>query len=180
MMAVADVVTVRTDDLDAKEVDAIRRLLDSAFGGRFDEHDWAHAIGGHHAIVRVAGAIVGHGAVVPRTMWIGGDEHQVGYVEAVATAPDAQGRGVGTTVMHALAEVIEQHHTIAVLSTGAWHFYARLGWQRWQGPTSVRRSDGTVERTPDEDDGVMTCTHPVGAIDLHRPITCAERAGDDW
>ena len=58
------------------------------------------------------------------------------------------------------------------------HFYERLGWQRWLGPTYVRRSDGVV-RTPDEDDGVMVLVTAT-AVDLTAPITCEERPGDDW
>lgn len=177
MVAMADV--VRTDELAPADVDAIRRLLDAAFAGRFEETDWDHALGGQHVIVREAGEIVAHGAVVARTIWIGVDEHEVGYVEAVATAPGSQGRGHGTTVMRAIADEIASRHRVGVLSTGESHFYERLGWQRWLGPTSVRSSTGDLVRTPDEDDGIMVLA-PAGIVDRRAAITCAERAGDDW
>ena len=68
---------------------------------------------------------------MPRTLWIGGHEVEVGYVEAVATAPEAQGRGHGTAVMRAIADEIASRHRLGVLSTGEWHFYERLEWRRW-------------------------------------------------
>lgn len=168
-----------TGGLSPSEVGDVRRLLDAAFDGRFDDHDWEHALGGVHVIARESGEVVAHGSVVARTLWIGGDAHEVGYVEAVATAPGAQGRGHGTSVVRAIGEEIRVRFGVGVLSTGEWHFYERLGWCRWQGATYVRRADGEIDRTPDEDDGVMVLAAP-GAIDLGATIACAERAGDDW
>lgn len=179
MSPMTEVASVHTDDLTPSDVAAIRGLLDVAFGGRFDERDWEHAVGGRHALVRASGAVVAHGAVVPRGLWIGGVERLVGYVEAVATEPGEQGRGHGTSVMRALADEIRARHDIGVLSTGEWGFYERLGWQRWRGPTSVRLGNGDVVRTPEEDDGIMVLDAG-GGLDLDATITCAERAGDDW
>jgi len=175
----AHVVSVLTDDLTADEEATIRQLLEVAFRGQFDDHDWDHTIGGWHAIVRESGAIVAHGAVVPRTMWIDGVEHQVGYVEAVATAPNAQACGFGTRTMRAIGDLIRERHDLGVLSTGAWHFYERLGWQRWQGPTWVRPANGADVRTPDEDDGIMALSVHA-ALDARASLMCVERAGDDW
>jgi aminoglycoside 2'-N-acetyltransferase I len=179
MVAMTEVASVHTDDITPSDIAAIGALLDAAFGGRFDEHDWEHATGGRHAIVRQSGAIVAHGAVVPRTLWVGGDEHIVGYVEAVAAEPGVQGRGLGSTVMRALADEIEARYRIGVLSTGEWGFYERLGWQRWRGVASVRLATGAVVRTPDEDDGIMALV-TTGELDLAATFTGAERAGDDW
>lgn len=174
----ADVAIVDTDDLSSADVATIRRLLDLAFDGRFADTDWEHACGGRHVIVRDGGAVVAHGSVVPRRLWIGGDEHDVGYVEAVATTPLAQGRGHATLVMRAVADALDEDGRIGVLSTGAWHFYERLGWRRWHGPSSVRRTTGDEVRTPDEDDGIMV--FPTTPVDRTSTITCAERVGDDW
>lgn len=175
----AEVVGVHTGGLSAAEVDAVRRLLDAAFAGRFEDTDWEHACGGHHVMVRESGAPVAHGAVVPRTLWIGDDEREVGYVEAVATAPGVQGRGHGTLVMRSLAAAIGERFGVGVLSTGEWRFYERLGWRRWRGPTFVRYSNGDLVRTPDDDDGIMVLAG-VGTVDVRAAIACAERAGDDW
>ena len=47
---------------------AIRALLDAAFAGDFDDDDWAHALGGTHALVEADGAVVAHASVVPRVL----------------------------------------------------------------------------------------------------------------
>src|ERR671912_273253 len=53
----ARVRTVDTDGLAPAEVDAIRALMDVAFGAdeeeRFTDDDWAHAVGGRHFIPAV-------------------------------------------------------------------------------------------------------------------------------
>jgi hypothetical protein len=59
-------------------------------------------------------------------------------------------------------------------------FYERLGWERWQGPTFVRRGEALV-RTEEEDDGIMVLRPGPGVrIDLRASISCEARAGDDW
>ncbi len=170
-----------SETLDADEIRAVRALLDRAFGGGFGDDDWGQAVGGHHVVVRRDGALVAHAAVVPRHLHIGQIAHRVGYVEAVATEPAAQGAGHGTVAMRTIENVIRDQYGIGVLSTGEHDFYARLGWRRWQGPTWVRRTSGEVDRTPDDDDGIMVWTAGDSPpIDVGMPITCDERPGDDW
>jgi aminoglycoside 2'-N-acetyltransferase I len=131
-------------------------------------------------VLVVDGGVVSHAAVVPRELDVGGRPVDAGYVEAVATAPARQGEGLGTMAMQQLGSVLREHHEMGALSTGAHAFYERLGWERWRGPTSVRRGGG-LERTPDEDDGVMVLRYgPSATLDLRASLSCEERAGDDW
>lgn len=170
--------TVTGDALTAGHLVAVRRLLDRAFDGEFSDDDWWHAIGGHHVTVYHDEALVAHASVVRRRLWVGGNAHEAGYVEAVATEPDAQGRGFGTAAMEEIGRVIDRHHAFGVLSTGTYRFYERLGWRRWCGPTSVRLASGEIVRTPDDDGGVMVrSTVP---LDIDATITCDERTGDAW
>jgi aminoglycoside 2'-N-acetyltransferase I len=170
-----------TEALSAADRRALRALLDEAFAGDLSDDDWAHALGGWHAIAREIGAIVAHAAVVPRRIEIDGRLFHAGYVEAVATAPSHQRRGFGTAVMRAIAGEVRTRFELGVLSSGTWGFYERLGWERWRGPTWVRAADGERRRSPEEDDGVMvlrtTASHDV---DLGAAITCEARAGDAW
>ncbi len=171
----------RSDDLDERERAGIRALLDAAFGGEFSDDDWAHALGGTHALLAADGTIVAHASVVPRVLDAGDRALRTGYVEAVAVLPARQGAGLGTTVMRALAPFIERDYDIGALSTGEWHFYERLGWERWHGPTWVRHADGRRERTPDDDDSLMILQTPASpALDTTCPMTCEGRAGDAW
>jgi aminoglycoside 2'-N-acetyltransferase I len=173
-----------TDELAPEEVDAIRALMADAFGDeeeeRFTDHDWAHAIGGTHVVLDVDGRIVAHASLVERAIQVGGRPVRTGYVEAVATAPDRQGRGFGTIVMRAIGELIRDGFELGVLGTGRQHFYQRLGWRSWLGPSAVRTAD-SLRPTPDDDGYLMvlaTATSP--DLDLSAPISCEWRPGDVW
>jgi aminoglycoside 2'-N-acetyltransferase I len=170
-----------TDALDATTRVALRTMLDVAFAGEFDDIDWDHALGGVHAyLLDDGGAALAHASVVPRRLCVGETTLAAGYVEAVATAPEQRHRGLGSSVMRALADVIEQTFSLGALSTGVHDFYAQLGWERWQGPTFVRRGDDRI-RTAEDDDGLMVLRTPATrAIDLRAEITCEWRAGDVW
>jgi aminoglycoside 2'-N-acetyltransferase I len=154
--------------------------MDDAFGGRFDDTDWEHALGGWHVLVTDGGALVAHAAVVPRDLRVDGQPVDAGYVEAVATAPARRGEGLATLAMREVDRLVRQHHHLGALSTGTHAFYARLGWERWRGPTFVRHGDELV-RTPEEDDGIMVLRFgPSRTLDLAAPLSCEARSGDDW
>jgi len=169
-----------TAEMPAADLAAIRRLMDAAFDD-FSEDDWAHALGGWHAFIGSADDVVVHAAVVPRLIGVGGHEFAAGYVEAVAVRPDLQGTGLGSWVMAATNDVVRARFELGVLSTGAWHFYERLGAQRCEGPTYVRGRDGLLTRSEDEDAGVMVLRCAVSAgIDAAASIACDARVGDSW
>lgn len=174
---VDDVLIRSTGALTGEQLVAIRRLLDDAFDGDFSDDDWRHSIGGTHAMIERDGTAIAHASVVARTLTVGDREVRAGYVEAVAVAPALQGTGLGTAVMSAIATVIASDFELGALSTGEWRFYERLGWVRWRGPTWVRQADGTLQRTEDEDDGIMVLAP---TVDTSLRIVCDERAGDDW
>lgn len=172
---------VPTAALGRNELRSLRSLLDAAWpDGGFDHVDWEHATGGVHVVVELDGAIVSHAAVVERALWLGEVPVTAGYVEAVATHPASQGRGYGSTVILEINDVIRRTWKIGALSTGAHHFYERLGWLRWRGPTYVRTAGGLV-RTEADDDGVMVLPTPAfPEPDLDAPIAVEWRPGDAW
>jgi aminoglycoside 2'-N-acetyltransferase I len=175
---------VRTDELGSTEIAEIRTMLIIAFGEepeeRLTDEDWDHALGGSHFILDIDGEVVAHAAVVEREIRVGGRPLRTGYVEAVATATDRQGRGLGTIVMTAVDEHIRQHFELGVLGTGSQHFYERLGWRSWRGPSTVRWPDG-LRATPDDDGYLMVLDTPASPpLDLDGPIECDWRPGDSW
>jgi aminoglycoside 2'-N-acetyltransferase I len=177
---VPELTVLTTSEAPPELLAELRPLLDVAFGGRFTDHDWEHALGGRHAVLGDGGAILAHAAVVPRLLVVGDRGLRAGYVEAVATAPDHHGRGFGSLVMGAVDGILRRHHELGALSTGSHGFYERLGWERWQGPTGVRHGDAVVP-SPEEDDGVMVLRFGASAgIDLGAPISCGARPGDAW
>ena len=161
-------------------LDEIHRLLLDAFEGDFDEHDWEHTVGGTHVVALDGEVIVGHAALVARTLFVGGQPFRTGYVEGVGVAPAHQGEGIGSLVMADVGTLITRDFELGGLGTGRHSFYERLGWERWQGPTFVR-GGGELVRTEEDDDGVMVLrVGPSRAVDLTDSISCEARSGDDW
>jgi aminoglycoside 2'-N-acetyltransferase I len=174
--------TVLTDDeIDPGLLVAARDICSATFGERFSGDDWDHTLGGVRLLLFDEGLLVGHAAVVPRTVGFGKLTLRAGYVEGVAVLPQSQGCGLGSRLVRAVNTIIERDGSdVGVLSTSRRSFYARLGWEPWQGPSFVRYADGLV-RTPDEDDGLMVLR--VGTtpnLVPTWPITCDARCGDDW
>jgi aminoglycoside 2'-N-acetyltransferase I len=175
---------VRTAELSATEVAAIRTMLEEAFGPdedeRFTDDDWDHAIGGLHVIADIDGAILAHASVVGRTIRVAGRPLRTGYVEAVATARGHQGSGLGTRVMEDVGAYIRDTFELGALGTGVHGFYERLGWVTWRGPTSVLTADGE-SRTTEDDGSIMVLRTPTSpALDLSAPIQCEWRPGHVW
>jgi aminoglycoside 2'-N-acetyltransferase I len=168
-----------SEELDEATRVRLRQLWGDAFEDRFDDDDADHAYGGVHVLAYGGDVIVGHASVVPRRIRIGDDWWDVGYVEAVATDPGRQRGGVGTAVMRRLHEEIDTRWPIAFLSTGrARDFYLRLGWEVWQGRSSVQTEAGEVPT--DEEHGGILARRGVDGPDLALPIMCEDRSGDAW
>ena len=136
-----------TAELSEAETVEIRAILQAAFDGDgegFTDDDWRHATGGAHFLLEDAGSLVAHAAVVERELRAGDLPIRAGYVEAVATRPDSQRKGQGSRLMAAVQEHIRATYELGALSAASPAFYARLGWEPWQGPTAVRTEMGTV------------------------------------
>ena len=171
--------TVHTADLAAGERAQLRAVLHAAFGDRFDEHDFAHALGGLHVLAEAGGRIVGHAAVVQRSLLAGGVPLRAGYVEAVAVHPDHQRLGYAAAMLDEAERIIRAAYDIGALSASAANagLYTRRGWVRWPGSTAVLTPKGP-RPTPDDDGS--TYVLPVGATPLEGVLACDFRAGDVW
>jgi aminoglycoside 2'-N-acetyltransferase I len=168
-----------TAQLGAGTLAAGRALMADAFGGRFDDEDWDHGLGGMHVLVEEDDGLVAHGALVLRRLLHGGRSLRCGYVEAVAVRPDRRGRGLGHAVMAALEELAPGYDLLGLASSEAGQpLYTSRGWQRWRGPTSVLGPAG-IEATP-EDDTVHVWGHASLGLDLDGELTCDWRPGDVW
>jgi aminoglycoside 2'-N-acetyltransferase I len=171
-------------ELSEPEEQELRTLCErawSAKGGQFRPTDWQAARGGRHFVVADAGAVIAHAAVVDRTLEWDGRPLRTGYVEAVATLPTQQRRGLGSAVMHAVAAFLDERYELGALDTGSPEFYERLGWLRWRGRTGVRTPEG-VRLTPEEDGKVLV---RLSETSLHLRddglLVCdGRRPGDPW
>ena len=170
-------------NLTERETSVIRDLLRVAFaddGEGFTDDDWEHAAGGTHFLLEKAGAVLAYASVALRALEVHERTLRVGYVEAVATRPDVQGQGHGSSVVRAVNEHIRSTYELGALSTGLPDFYRRLGWELWLGSTAVRTERGLVP-TPEDDGGIMVLLTPTTpALDPHAPISCEWRPGDVW
>lgn len=124
--------------------------------------------------------LIGHASAVSRRIRFGKVWVQVGYVEAVATAPEHQRSGVGTAVMELRQDQIADRWSVAMLSTGrATGFYERLGWERWRGASHTLTEAG--EAPDGEHAGLMILRQDSLTVpDLTLDVTCEDRAGDAW
>jgi aminoglycoside 2'-N-acetyltransferase I len=182
-----DAVTIRrltTPELTGAEIAELRRLLVEAFGSdpdeQFGDDDWDHATGGIHVLAEDLSGIVAHAAVVERPIEVDGRRLRTGYVEAVATRRDRQGRGHGRRVMEEVGAIVRDGYELGMLGTGVGPFYERLGWRVWRGPSAIRTPDG-VQPTPDDDGYLMVLETPATPrLDPTALITCDWRPGDSW
>ena len=131
-----------------------------------------------HVLCHIGGYLVSHALWVTRWLQPGAlPPLRTAYVEGVATNPAFRGEGYGTAVMVMLAHKI-QDFELGGLATGSFGFYARLGWERWWGPTFERTEDGLL---PAPTDGLMILRLPLTPpLDTDWPLSCEWRAGDIW
>lgn len=169
---------VETTALDDDQRRAVLELCRAAYDE--DLARYLSDIGpGLHALGRVEGALVTHAMVVRRQLETAGHVLQAAYVELVATHPRAQRRGHGSAVIQALTGQMDTFD-IGALSPSDERFYARLGWELWRGPLSVRTDDGVVSSPPDEQVMVLRLPRTPVDLDVHAPLSVEWRPGEVW
>jgi aminoglycoside 2'-N-acetyltransferase I len=173
---------VPSSSLNEAEWSTLTDLCIAAFNEPWDDY-WESIGPGVHVLAEDRGrGITAHAAIVDRFLYPGDLTLRAGYVEAVAVWPDLQRQGLGTRVMEAIDAMIDDGYELGALGTGSHGFYHRLGWETWQGPTWIRERDGHLQRSPNEDGGIMirrTSTTPAD-LDLSLPIAVDWRPGEVW
>lgn len=171
-----------THQLGSDERSAIRGLCDLAFAGDFSDQDFDHALGGLHVLRHAAdGALVGHAALVQRSMSVGERALRCGYVEAVAVHPDHQRLGIGDAVMRVVNEVVTDTYDFGGLaaSEAGRALYLRRGWVPWLGELSVFGPSGPSP-TPEDMGAVFTLAGVAGELDRSLALAADWRAGEIW
>jgi aminoglycoside 2'-N-acetyltransferase I len=169
--------TVSCESLGSAERREIIALCEAAFEEPFDQL-FALLPGSRHVLVRDGGALVSHACWVAR--WLqpeGLPALRTAYIEAVATLPERQGRGLGTAAM---ARVVAEtgDYDLRALAPAVPEYYARLGWEPWRGPTAVRQGDNLLP-TPGEEIMILR-TVRTPPLDLDALITAEWREGELW
>ncbi|MGV0742910.1 GNAT family N-acetyltransferase [Mycolicibacterium sp. XJ870] len=171
------------DELSKHDLDSAEALVRSAFGDSFRTHDWLHGVDGVHVLITEGGVLLAHASVVARTLRHDGVVFDAGYVEGVAVRSDRQGRGLGCLVMDHTESLVRTRHAIGALNAveSAAPFYARRGWNPWDGPTQADTPSGLVD-TYDPADRIFLLTSSSTPFGLAKstPLICDWRAGDLW
>ena len=132
--------------------------------------------GGWHFLASQGEQLVSHAMVTTRWLQPAGQPViKTAYVDAVATLPNAQRRGHGSTLMRYLASKIGDEYVIGCLETDRVEFYERLGWETWRGPLAGRNEQGLIP-TP-EQKGIMVLRlsqTPVLNLDSTLTIECQD------
>ena len=182
IMADINISIVQGDKLSDAEPSALKALLDEAY-----ETDFAPYLALFdapvHALAWENDQLLSHACWITRWLQAGdGPLWRTAYVEAVATAIHARRRGLASQVMRALVDAvssIEPGYEIAALSPSDDGYYARLGWERWQGPLWERTTDGIVASPEDEE--VMIYRLPATPdLDLNQPLSIEGRDIEVW
>jgi len=169
---------VVTSFLSAEHIDQVLSVCRDAYQEDLD--GYLENIGpGVHLLGRVDGALVSHAMFVER--WLqraSGELLRTAYVELVATRPDAQRRGHASALMRRVAEEIAAFE-IGGLSPTDERIYARLGWETWRGPLSVRTGTNVVAS---DDEGLMVLRLPrtPAGLSLDEPVSIEWRPGEIW
>jgi aminoglycoside 2'-N-acetyltransferase I len=132
-----------------------------------------------HVLARLNGTLVSHVAWVTR--WLqpeGLPPLRTAYVEAVATAPEWQGRGFATAALRETAARIGDYD-LGALSPSDAAFYERLGWELWRGPLAVRTENGLLP-TPDDEEVMILRLPRTPPLDATARLTAEWREGDAW
>jgi aminoglycoside 2'-N-acetyltransferase I len=176
-----DVVPSRA--LDEKARTEIIGLCESAYGEDFS-HLFEALPDAVHVLARdQQSVLVSHAEWVTR--WLQPDGHPVlrtAYVEAVATAPKQQGRGLATVVLRRIHELLaaDPAWQLGALSPSTPTLYARLGWESWKGPLAIRHDD-RVEPTPaGEQVMILRLPSTPPTLVTTTPLTAEWRSGELW
>ena len=174
---------IAAEDLDRSARADIITLCEAAykedFGSLFDLLP-----GSVHVLARGEhGRLVGHTAFVTRWLQPAGQPLlRTAYIEAVATAPESQRRGLATAALDRVNEILAADAVweLAALSPSDPGFYGRRGWELWRGPLAIRRGGG-IEPTP-ADERVMIRRLPrtPATLDTNVLLTAEWRRGELW
>ena len=180
---VIDVLIAEPGELSRDDLSSAEKLVRSAFGDGFREHDWLHGVDGVHVLITEDDKLLAHAAVVTRTLRHGGEVFDTGYVEGVGVRGDQQGRGLGRLLMDHAESLIRTRHDIGALNAveSAASFYAGRGWQIWDGPTQADTPDEVID-TYDAADRIFLLPTDATTHSFAKsvPLICDWRIGDLW
>lgn len=172
------ILVVKANNLTNRQQDEILSVCSRAYEEDFAPH-LQLLTSATHILAYAGNELVSHAAWVERELHQEGlGVLQTAYVEAVATLPEHQRKGYGSTVLNAIPPLIQQYD-IGALSPSEPEFYARLGWVLWEGPLAYVQDAELVE-TPEEEVMVYYLPRTPKSLNLQTRLIADWRPGEVW
>jgi GNAT superfamily N-acetyltransferase len=170
---------INSSHLDRKLREQVLALCSDAYEEDFTPYLDLLA-GATHVLAVLDGRLVSHAAWIRRELRVGKDRRPLScaYVEAVATPVRLQRQGLGTQVLRAIPALVTDLD-LAALSPSEPDFYARSGWEMWQGPLFYIEN-GERNATPEEEVMILRLPNTPTGINLRDELEADWRAGDVW
>ena len=191
MHTLIELQVIPASDLTPSDHQAIRDLCTRAYGEDvWCDYDYLNSA--YHVIGRDDGVIVSHALWVDRALVAGqGAPLKTAYIEYVATEPTLQGQGLASQILKFLIDYVQNdelqfidpqvtisRYQLAALYPENSAFYARLGWELWQGDLFIRQ-DQQLIATPDDEVMIhRLATTP--ALSLDQSLSAEWRIGELW
>jgi predicted N-acetyltransferase YhbS len=160
-------------DLSAKDEAAIAALLarcfTTDFGGRsfFTHHH-------HLRLVMRGNGIIGHMALVLRSVLLDGRQVTIAGLAEVATNPAHRGQGIAAALLQAAIDEAKASPAQYLLLFGVALLYAAQGFRKVSNPMAHVDVDGTRVMTTGDDDLMVLplrdAPWPTGLVDLRGPV----------
>ena len=167
----------KTDELSSQQKTDVHSLCSLAYGIDFEPFLQSFN-NSTHVLAYVDDMLLSHALWITR--WLQYDHSlmlRTAYVEAVATHPDHQHCGLATSVMSKLqASILD--FDLGALSPSDHRWYARLGWERWEGMLSIRTDEGILP-TPGEEVMILRLPNTPPLV-LNAPLSAEWREGELW
>jgi aminoglycoside 2'-N-acetyltransferase I len=174
-----DLQVIPSSTLSPEMLDQIFGLCDRAYG-----EDLRGIFGSFvdpvHVLATADGIVVSHALWITRWLAPGGRAPlRTAYVEAVATDPTRQRQGLASAVLRRLLREVEGFELAALCpSDDGQLLYARLGWETWTGPLSIRHGSSLIDTT---DESIMIHRLPLTpALCLSDAMSAEWRPGEAW
>lgn len=169
--------TRHTSELSQGEKQEVLRLLQHVYGDDYTQADFACALGGLHFLLYEEHRLVGHVALIQRSIAVDGIPYKVGYVESMGILPNHQRKGLGMKLMAAVNDVIETVYEFGALSPSeeGVGLYLKSGWEKISGPFYEYNESGIA--MSDEADVMV---YPAEVVAGGSQLVCDYRKGDAW
>jgi aminoglycoside 2'-N-acetyltransferase I len=133
-----------------------------------------------HVFGWLEGELVSHVAWVERALHVDNAMTlKSAYIEAVATHPRHQRRGYAGAILTSIPPLLGEYDVAALAPSHA-SFYARLGWEKWQGPLTYLDPAGVEFPTPEEEVMIYRLPRTPASLSLRSKLTTQWRPIEIW